>query len=455
MTAQASSAEGAASNGALRLALQRSEGRRLAVLLALVLVTFGVGLVRHLAHGRALGGAAFLPTMALVGLTVAYAFALLVVVRRANARGELLPVPVWAMSVVFESLVPTAAILILQLKSTLPPLEALTAPALVQYGTLILLSSLRMRPGLCLLSGLVSAAGHVGLFLHAAAGARPPVPAAEYPYYLSYGIYLLLMGVAAALVTTAVRSYFLASLREAETRRSLDRMEGEMEAARSIQQRLMPQAPPAFPGFDIAGWNRPADQTGGDYYDWQFLPGGRLAVLIADVSGHGLGPALLMAVCRAYARASLPAGTELASVLVRVNELLHPDVSGGRFVTLAAAVLSRDGRCELLSAGHGPIVLFRACDARTEVLAAGGAPLGILKEGSYRAPYRLDLAPGDVLLFTTDGFVESRRPDGEFYGSERLCACLRANATLPAEELIRNLEETSPPSPAACRRRTT
>ncbi len=433
-------ADQAVTNGALRLALQKSEGRRLAVLLALVGITFGVGLVRHFTHGRALGGAAFAPTMGLLGFAVAYVLALLVVVRRANVRGALLPVSLWTFGVVLESLLPTAAILILQLWSALPTLEALTAPALVQYGTLILLSILRMRPKLCLLSGLVSALGHAALFFHAEAGGGHRVPAGEYAYYLSYAAYLALMGAAAAIVTAAVRSYFLASLREAETRRSLDRMEDEMEAARGIQQGLLPDGPPAFEGFDIAGWNRPADRTGGDYYDWQLLPDGRLAVLIADVSGHGLGPALLMAVCRAYARASLPAGPEIASSLARVNDLLHRDVSAGRFVTLAAAVIGKDGGFDLLSAGHGPIVLYRARDRSVEILGANGAPLGILKEGRFRAAHRLQMAPGDILLFVTDGFVETRRADGELYETDRLCACLRANATLPAVQLIAKLE---------------
>ena len=440
MSAAPPPADPAASNGALRLALQQSEGRRAALLLALILVTFAVAILRHFTHRRALIGAAFPPTMALLGLSIVYVAALLLAVRRANAEGRLLPDSLWTGTVVFESLIPTAAMLILQLRSALSPLDALTAPVLVQYGTLIALSILRMRPWLCVLSGLVAGLGHMGLFLHDAGRSRTPLAAGEYPYYLSYGVYLVLGGIAAALVSSAVRSYFLASLREAATRRSLDRLEDEMKAARSIQQGLMPDGPPRFPGFDVAGWNRPADETGGDYYDWQPLPDGRLAILIADVSGHGLGPALLMAVCRAYARASLPSGPELAAALGRVNGLLHDDVSDGRFVTLAAAVLAPDGKCELLSAGHGPIVLYRARDRSTQILGAGGAPLGILAEGVFNEPHRFELAKGDVLLFVTDGFVESRRADGEFYDTSRLEACLRANAALPAAELIARIE---------------
>ena len=431
-------AEGAASNGALRLALQRSEGRRLAVLLALVLVTFGVGLVRHLAHGRALGGAAFPPTMALVGLTVAYAFALLVVVRRANARGELLPVPVWAMSVVFESLVPTAAILILQLKSALPPLEALTAPALVQYGTLILLD-LRMRPRLCVLSGLVSAAGHVGLFLHAA-GRRPaPVPPAEYPYYLSYGVYLLLMGVAAAVVT-----HRGALLLPRVAPRGGDAPEPRSHGGRDGGGPVDPAGADArgiarLQGFDIAGWNRPAEQTGGDYYDWQLAPGRPARGPWPMSRGHGVGPALGHGRLPRL-RPRLAAGVRALSALGRVNDLLHRDVSEGRFVTLATAVLCATGAasCSRPATGRSSSTVPSMRAPRSSARAA--PPSGSSRRAATASRTGSDLAPGDVLLFTTDGFVESRRADGQLYETERLCACLRANATQPAKELIRRLE---------------
>lgn len=435
--------EDAASNGALRLALQRSEGRRLLLLLGLLGINLVVGVVRHLAGSGALGGAAFPPTIALVGLTAVYAAALVLVVRRANALGRLLPIGLWTITVVLESLVPTAAILILQRFRPISRLEALTAPALVAYGTLILLSILRLRPWLCLLSGLVAALGHAGLFLHAAAGSAAPLGLGDYAYYLSYPVYLAVTGLGAAVVTRAVREYFLSSLREAATRRSLDRLKDEMEMARTIQQGLMPDRPPAVPGFDIAGWNRPADRTGGDYYDWHPLPDGRLAVLIADVSGHGLGPAILMAVCRAYARACVPAGPDLAAALRQVNDLLHRDVRDGRFVTLAMVVLDgRDGRCELLSAGHAPMLLYRARGGVVEELRPSGPPLGILAQGIYRPPQQFSMEHGDVLLLLTDGFHEAARvADGQLYGIDSLSARLREHAALGAAAMIGKLEE--------------
>ena len=82
------------------------------------------------------------------------------------------------------------------------------------------------------------------------------------------------------------------------------RMERDLDIARQIQRGLLPSSKPNVPGYDIAGWSRAADKTGGDYFDWQMLPDGQILISLADVSGHGIGPALMAAVCRAYARAT-------------------------------------------------------------------------------------------------------------------------------------------------------
>jgi hypothetical protein len=134
--------------------------------------------------------------------------------------------------------------------------------------------------------------------------------------------------------------HVIASLQEAETRRQMERIRQDLDTARGIQQDLLPRLPPASPRFDIAGWNQPADATGGDYFDWQELADGRIAVSLADVSGHGIGPALVMAVCRAYARASFPSARDLPEVMTRLNELLVKDLPSERYVTMVVAWLA-------------------------------------------------------------------------------------------------------------------
>lgn len=132
--------------------------------------------------------------------------------------------------------------------------------------------------------------------------------------------------------------------RLAEERTGREKIERELDLARAIQHGLMPAGPPPMEGFEIAGWNKPASQTGGDFYDWHALRGGRVMVAVADVAGHGIGPALLAADCRAYLRASAMHLPDIEMILERVNELVCDDISEGRFVTAAVGVIERRHR---------------------------------------------------------------------------------------------------------------
>ena len=166
--------------------------------------------------------------------------------------------------------------------------------------------------------------------------------------------------------------------RLAEEEAELKRMEHDLDIARQIQQGLLPTAKPDLPGYDISGWSRSANKTGGDYYDWQTLPDGRLLVSLADVSGHGIGPALVAAVCRAYARASVASNAEsLDGIIDRLNALLMDDMPDGRFVTFVGILVDpKQNRAQMISAGHGP--LFRCIQAHGELIEsdADGLPLG-------------------------------------------------------------------------------
>ena len=109
-------------------------------------------------------------------------------------------------------------------------------------------------------------------------------------------------GIVAGAVAGEIRKHVQAALREAETKSKLRAIQHDLQVARSIQQSLLPREAPHIAGFDIAGWNCPADDTGGDYFDWRTLSGGNVVVSLADVTGHGIGPALLASLCHAYAK---------------------------------------------------------------------------------------------------------------------------------------------------------
>src|SRR6185437_2640953 len=126
--------------------------------------------------------------------------------------------------------------------------------------------------------------------------------------YIIYAGVIFTGGILAAVVAGRIRTHVAAALREAELKSKLDQVDHDLDIARSIQQDLLPAHSPILENFDVAGWNEPANETGGDYFDWQSLPDGRLAISLADATGHGIGPALVSALCRAYARANLIAG---------------------------------------------------------------------------------------------------------------------------------------------------
>jgi serine phosphatase RsbU (regulator of sigma subunit) len=216
-----------------------------------------------------------------------------------------------------------------------------------------------------------------------------------------------------------------------------------MDAARAIQQALVPRERPEIEGFEVAGWNRPADQTGGDYYDWQRMQDGTWIVSLADVSGHGIGPAMVTAACRAYMRASSAYHGDLGSLTSRINQLLADDLPAGRFVTMVSVLLRPgSGQVALLSAGHGPIVLYASATGAVREILPQGMPLAVEREESFGPAEMVELKRGDVLALVTDGFVEwARFSSGkrEQFGVERLRQSLARQAGLPLEEMIAGL----------------
>jgi serine phosphatase RsbU (regulator of sigma subunit) len=342
-----------------------------------------------------------------------------------------------------EVLVPTLALFLLTGISLLGPYRTLVAPVVLAFPLLIILSTLRLDPRLCRLTGVLSGLGYFAATAYTFSRFPRPPGAFQLPMYVTYGLLLILAGFVAGAVAGEIRKHVLASLQEIETHRQLDRVRQDLDTARSIQEGLFPDAPPATAQFDIAGWNRPADETGGDYFDWQELPDGKLAISLADVSGHGLGPALLMAVCRAYARATTPGVANGAELLARLNQLLAADVPEGRFATYVIARLDPvTSRMELASAGHGPLFLYRARTDDFHPLRAQGLPLGMFPVARYTTPVEVEMAPGDLLLLVTDGFFEWINAQGEQYGAARIESEIRAGRDLPAAELIARLYQS-------------
>jgi serine phosphatase RsbU (regulator of sigma subunit) len=242
------------------------------------------------------------------------------------------------------------------------------------------------------------------------------------------------------MVSGEIRNYVEEALLEAETKRQLKQVEHDLEIARSIQQSLLPRIRPTISGFSISGWNLPADATGGDYFDWKKMQDGRVVVTLADVTGHGIGPALLASVCRAYARSSFDTHDDIVKALQHLNRFFGEDLPSGRFATFVAAVCSGDqGRVELLSAGHGPLFVYSSGRDSFDELWSQAIPLGLMPELNSDDPVILNLETGDMVVLATDGFFEWENEAGEQFGFTRMTQTVREARQLPPDEIIGRL----------------
>lgn len=219
-------------------------------------------------------------------------------------------------------------------------------------------------------------------------------------------------------------------------------IEKEMVLARNIQASLLPQAPPTVEGTELAGICIPARNVGGDYYDLFALPGGRAGILVADVSGHNVGAALMMAVSRAALRAEISRAEHPEEVLARVNRLLDQDLARSElFVSVFLAFYDpRTGILEYASAGHNPGVLARAGGGGTEDLDAEGILFGVMDDFPFERS-SVTLEAGDCVVLYTDGFTEAREDGGAMFGEERFRALVAGAAGLPTAAIPAALVE--------------
>jgi serine phosphatase RsbU (regulator of sigma subunit) len=421
----------------------RSESTRIAALLAAFAALFVIVLIRgalSLAAGR--HGVAW-PFALLLAIMTAYELVRLGYIRQAITLGRAASQARWAANVFVESLFPTAVLFLEMRTPSFGPERTLTSPVVLVYLLFTILSTLHLDPALSRLSGIFSAVGYAAVAIYVFVQFPETAAAAPFVVYgttISYTAFLLLGGFTAGAVAHQIRRHVLAALHDAENRAKIEQFEHDLGTARSIQQGLLPAATPDIPGFEVAGWNQPADETGGDYYDWQQLADGRFAVTVADVTGHGIGSALIMSACRAYARAGLATEPDVQKLLNHLNPLLHYDLPAEKFVTLAVAMLDpRYGAADLISAGHGPLLFYSAAEDSFYSFEAQGPPLGLLPRIPYGCAQKLKFERGDILLLVTDGFIEFADSADEQFGAERVQAVIRAHRDKSPAELISEL----------------
>ncbi len=216
------------------------------------------------------------------------------------------------------------------------------------------------------------------------------------------------------------------------------RMEHQLDAARHVQQLLLPHTTPQVPGFDIAGLMIPALQTAGDYYDFIPLPDNNWGLVVGDVSGKGLGAALIMVELRAYLRAHLESSIDLSLVLRRASRFLLRDFDAAQFVTLFFVRLNPQRRSvSYAGAGHDGFLL-RASGAVVE-LSSTGMPLGLVDDLDIAASPLIPLEPGDLLVILTDGFNETMSA-GKLLGMPRVLDMIQQLREQPAAQILASLD---------------
>src|SRR5258706_7798868 len=431
---------------AFQQALRQSERLRIYLLLALLAFILVLRGTRTVLAPTPDNTATLYMFLSLIGVLGAIELITLRMLHRAIQQSKPMARGFWFVNIFLEIALPAVSIASAASSVIQPGYRPLANPSFLIYFLLLMLTILRLDPPLSVLCGFFAAGSYLTAAYHL--GWRPLQSSTDHSLYspqknvITYAISLIVVGVTAAVVAREFRTQVEAALREAETRRQMEHLQHDLDVARSIQQSLLPPSMPQVAGWDIAAWNQPADETGGDYYDLQPLPNGKFVTPLADVTGHGIGPPLLASVCRAYARTNFRNQDSFLKAMEEINSAVAADVREGRFITFVAAIFGADSpTVELLSAGHAPLFLYTLKNDRFDMMEAHGLPLGISDAFLSDPPHSLEMASGDLLLLATDGFFEWENAHEEQFGHERLGQTIRAARDKSAAEIIANLHQ--------------
>jgi len=223
------------------------------------------------------------------------------------------------------------------------------------------------------------------------------------------------------------------------TRRQRDALLKEVELAAEVQRLFLPRSDPDVAGFELAGDMHPARVVGGDYYDYLARPDGRMRLVIADVSGKGVAAALLMSATAAAVQLETNEPRKLGDVARHLNNELFALQDDGRFVTVLLGELDpRSGQLKYINCGHNPALLVRRDGGEAIWLHASCTPVGMSAEMDC-ALEEITLAPGDIMVWYTDGLTEASDGDAKEFGTKRLLESVRMHSGGTAREICDQL----------------
>jgi serine phosphatase RsbU (regulator of sigma subunit) len=222
-----------------------------------------------------------------------------------------------------------------------------------------------------------------------------------------------------------------------------ERIRRELEIAHELEEKLLPAVEARIPGWELAAFHSSAEEVGGDYYDIVPLGGPRYGIAIGDVAGKGIPGLVVMAMAGALLRSHAAAFDSPARLLARLNDLVHPSVKRGMFITLFYGILdAEEGTLVFANAGHNPLLYSSSADSVCIPVKTTGMPIGLVKGARFAsklADQSLRLAAGDLLLQYTDGVSEATDASENEYGVERLVGVVSSASGVGAADVVARL----------------
>jgi serine phosphatase RsbU (regulator of sigma subunit) len=251
------------------------------------------------------------------------------------------------------------------------------------------------------------------------------------------------LAVSAAEIKMRGHLYKLISLQDISSELERERLQNEVDIARSVHMRLLPEVYPKIPGYQLTAQCLPALEVGGDYYDFFRLNENKTGIVIADVSGKGLPAAIYMTLTKGIFQSYAGKSFSPRELLIHINEIVYRTIERGSFITMFYAILDHsDNTITYARAGHEPVI-FCGGNGKPQLLKPGGMALG-LENGEIFSKatieQKLKLNQGDTLFFYTDGFIDSKNKLNNDFGIENLISVINANKNLKQDEIISRIK---------------
>jgi sigma-B regulation protein RsbU (phosphoserine phosphatase) len=222
-----------------------------------------------------------------------------------------------------------------------------------------------------------------------------------------------------------------------EDKEATERIRQQLEIARQIQYRLVPEKPPAIEGVEVAGRLITAERVGGDYYDIFVADGKKPSFVVADVSGHSIGAALIMAAFRSAIRAQRESDFSPAQMVQKINSIIYEDLyQSEQFISMTYLQYARSRQAiQYTTAGHPPPIIWRNANKKFEEIGSDDPLLGIEQRAVFHER-QMVVSRGDVIFLYTDGITEAVSRDGERFGHKRLMDCLEDAIVGDARQIV-------------------